>query len=193
MLSKLAVLILGILGEKERNPYDIIKLLKELDSKKVMPIADSTVYATIKTLEKKDLIKGRVDRSGNLPEKTIYKITEKGDDTLKNTVAAFLYEPGTTFTNFDAGVLLMHNLKKPEIMKGLKQKMETLESEQHDLKKQILELEHQSKKVAFTSIAMLKNRRHMIEAELKTVKELIKELNQTRISSKATPFEEKIS
>ena len=52
MLSKLAALILGIVSEKERNPYEITKMLGYLNTRKWLPLADSTVYATINNLKK---------------------------------------------------------------------------------------------------------------------------------------------
>lgn len=41
-------------------------------------IADSTVYATIKTLEKKSYITDKIQKDGNMPDKTVYSITEAG-------------------------------------------------------------------------------------------------------------------
>jgi len=127
MLSKLATLILGILSEKERNPYDITKMLSEMNTRKWLPLADSTVYATINNLKKNSLINGRQERSGNLPEKTIYNITPEGEFELHNSITTYLEEDASTSTGFDIGILLMQNLSKPEILMKLKKKLERLE------------------------------------------------------------------
>lgn len=84
ILSKLATLILGILSEHERNPYEITKMLEYLQTKKWLPLADSTVYATINNLTKRGLILGRIEKSGSLPEKTIYNITPEGVSRVKS-------------------------------------------------------------------------------------------------------------
>ena len=189
MLSKLAALILGILSEKERNPYDITKMLNEMNTRKWLPLADSTVYATINNLKKKGLINGRIEKSGNLPEKTIYNITLEGEREFHSSITTYLEEDASASSAFDIGILLMHNLSKPEILAKLKKKLERLESNFYLIRKQIVLLEMDSSKVAFTSLAMLKHRSHLLEAEIKTVKELIRELNTRNEVSELSPFD----
>jgi DNA-binding PadR family transcriptional regulator len=189
MLSRLATLILGILAERERNPYDITKMLTELQTKKWLPLADSTVYATINNLKKKGLIIGRTEKLSNLPEKTIYSISPEGEFELHSSITAFLEEDATTSSGFDIGILLMHNLSKSEVLLKLKKKLERLEGNSYNIRKQILNLEMDQTRVAFTSLAMLKHRNHLIEADLKTIRELIKELNIRQNISELSPFD----
>jgi DNA-binding PadR family transcriptional regulator len=189
MLSKLATLILGILSEQERNPYEITKMLEYLQTKKWLPLADSTVYATINNLKKRALINGRTERSGNLPEKTIYNITEEGKSELRESITGFLSEENYATTTFDIGILLMHNLGKNEILMKLKKKLERLESSSFDIRKQIFAFEREGNKIAFTSLSMLKHRMHINEAEIKTLKELIRDLNTRAEMSELSPFD----
>ena len=189
MLSKLATLILGILAEQERNPYDITKMLSELHTKKWLPMADSTVYATINNLKKKGMIAGRTEKDGNLPEKTIYSITNEGEFELHASVTSFLEEDLSGSSGFDIGILLMHNLSKQEIQLKLKKKLERLEANFYVIRKQILSFEMDAGKIAFTALSMLKHRQHLIEAEIKTVKELIRDLNTRSSISDFSPFD----
>ncbi len=189
MLSKLAALILGILAEREKNPYEITKMLSELQTKKWLPMADSTVYATINNLKKKGLIIGRTEKDGNLPEKTIYSISENGEEELQQTITSFLEEDSSSSSGFDIGILLMHNLSKQEIQIKLKKKLERLEAAFYVIRKQILNFEMDSQRIAFTALSMLKHRQHLIEAEIKTVKELIRDLNVRITISDLSPFD----
>lgn len=177
MLSRLSVLILGIISEKERNPYEVTKMIEELQLNKWLPLAGSTVYVTINNLKKLKLITGRGEKTGYLPEKTLYTITNEGAAALQIAVTSFLEDDATGPSNFDIGILLMYNLSKPEILQKLKKKLERLESVLYKSHKQILNLEMHPGKIAFTSLTMLKHKMHMIEAEMKTLRELIKELN----------------
>lgn len=52
MLSKPATVILGLIYEKPLNAYELIKTLQFMNVKQWYDIANSTVYATIKTLER---------------------------------------------------------------------------------------------------------------------------------------------
>ena len=189
MLSKLATLILGILAEKEHNPYEITKMLNDLKTRKWLPLADSTVYATINNLKKKGLITGRHEKSGNLPEKTVYQITPEGEFELHSSVTSYLEEDSTLSSGFDIGILLMHNLSKPEILLKLKKKLERSENNSYSIRKQVLKLEMDASKIAFTSLTMLKHRLHLLEAEIKTVKELIRDLNTRQTISDISPFD----
>jgi DNA-binding PadR family transcriptional regulator len=177
MLSKLSVLILGIISEKERNPYEVIRMLEEQQLKKWLPLADSTVYVTINNLKKQGLISGRGEKTGNLPEKTFYTITPEGEYELQHSITSFLEDDESGPSNFDIGILLMYNLSKPEILFKLKKKLERLESVSYQSRKQILNLEMDPGRIAFTTLTMLKHKMHLIEAEMKTLRELIKELN----------------
>ena len=53
MLTKTATIILGIIQKHPVNAYELIKMLSRFQLKDWYDIADSTVYATLKSLEKK--------------------------------------------------------------------------------------------------------------------------------------------
>ena len=74
MLSKPATMLLGFIYEKPLNAYEIIKLLNYMNVKWWFNIADSTVYSTLKTLEKKEFISGTTEKVGNMPDRTVYKL-----------------------------------------------------------------------------------------------------------------------
>lgn len=55
MLTKTATIILGIIQKHPVNAYELIKMLSRFQLKDWYDIADSTVYATLKSLEKKTI------------------------------------------------------------------------------------------------------------------------------------------
>ena len=96
MLSKPATMLLGLIYEKPINAYEIIRLLNYMNVKWWFNIADSTVYSTLKALEKKEYIAGTAEKVGNMPDRTVYSITCQGKeafmDTLKASVVQFSYD-----------------------------------------------------------------------------------------------------
>lgn len=86
MITKSAIMLLGLVNEKPLNAYEIIKQLKYMNVKWWFDIADSTVYTTLKNLQKKGFIEGKKEQEGNMPYKTIYNITKSGEEELKNTI-----------------------------------------------------------------------------------------------------------
>ena len=92
MLTKSATIILGIIQEHPINAYELIKVLSTFRIKDWYEIADSSVYATLKSLEKKNYIIGETQKSGNMPDKTVYSLTSSGKTELKKTIKNFIVE-----------------------------------------------------------------------------------------------------
>ena len=99
MLSKSATMLLGLIDKKPVNVYEIIKILEFMNVKWWYNIADSTVYATLRTLDKKGYIVGESEKNGNMPFRTVYSISDKGKeelrDTLKKSILSFDYDTNT--------------------------------------------------------------------------------------------------
>jgi DNA-binding PadR family transcriptional regulator len=188
MLSKISTLILGVLYEKERNPYEITKMLNNLNLRKWFNIADSTVYATINTLKKQGLVKGETIKEGSFPEKTVYSITAEGEFELHNTISNYLEENDPDGSKFDIALILLHHLSKDEILQKLKIKLESLESSTYEIKTQIVNLERE-RSVAFTGLLLLKHRLYMAETEIRTIREIIREFNIKEEIKGATVFD----
>jgi len=176
MLSKISTLILGVLYEKARNPYEITKMLKDLKLRKWFNIADSTVYATINNLRKQKLIEGETTKEGRFPAKTVYSITTEGEYELHHTISGYLEKNDPDGSKFDIAILLLHHLSRDEVLQKLKIKLENLESSTYEIKTQILHLERE-RSVAFTGLLMLKHRLYMAETEIRTIKEIIRQFN----------------
>ena len=96
MLSKPATMLLGLIFEKPLNAYEIIKRLNSMNVKWWFNISDSTVYSTLKTLEKKEFISGATEKVGNMPDRTVYSLSHKGKvelmDTLRTSILQFNYD-----------------------------------------------------------------------------------------------------
>ena len=68
MLSKSATMLLGLITHQPLNAYEIVKTLDYMNIKYWFNIGTSTVYATIKTLEKKQYLVGEIQKDGNMPD-----------------------------------------------------------------------------------------------------------------------------
>jgi DNA-binding PadR family transcriptional regulator len=77
MLSKSATMMLGLINRQSQNAYEIIKVLEGMNVRWWYDIADSTVYATLHTLDSKDLIVGVSEKNKNTPYRTVYSISDE--------------------------------------------------------------------------------------------------------------------
>jgi len=121
MLTKTALLILGVIADDPINPYAISKLISYKRKNLRGTIPDSTVYGIIKMLHEKKLITGKKVKNHNTPDRTVYSITDKGMDLLKKSLTIYLKTPEDTLSELPLSLFLMGILEKPWVLEALKQ------------------------------------------------------------------------
>lgn len=122
MQSKAAFVLLGILKEKPCNPYEIVKILDRLNISRWSPISPSSIYMTIRTLEKKGLIDGRKEKNSAMPEKTIYDITSSGSIAFMSALKEYMCDDVTDITRFNLSSLFMCHFSKEEVVQIIKER-----------------------------------------------------------------------
>lgn len=182
MLSKASVLILGILGQRQLNPYELIKVLRMFHVDNWFNIADSTVYATIKKLCKGGYIEGELSKNGNMPEKTIYSVTEKGkkqlEEQLIHALSTFTYD----VLNFSVAALFFDFFEKSEILKLLEERLTFLEKYEYGIDNQIEHLKNENIPVLF--LVNIKRNKKIITCEKEVTKDYINEITHMKEWSK---------
>ena len=128
MLSKPAALLMGIIYQKPLNAYEMTKLLAYMNIKWWFNIADSTVYTTLKNLERRGLIEGTIERIGNMPDRTIYSLTEKGRDELKETIKESILQFNYDTNIFTIAAFVMDILDTEEKKELLEKRLGILQS-----------------------------------------------------------------
>lgn len=177
MLSKVGALIMGIIKESPRNPYEITKLLEVIKLKEWFPVAASSVYATIKTLHGKGYIEGEAMKEGSMPEKTVYTITEEGERLFLETIREMLGSGDLDSVAFNIGTIMMCNLEKATVLELLEGRLEKIQAALTAIKKQY-DYFTEIGKVPSYALISLKHNAYLYEAEQKTTLELIEELNR---------------
>lgn len=177
MLSNISTLILGIVEEKPVNPYEINKFLEIIKIKDWFPVAVSSVYATIKTLKSKGLIIGESMKEGNMPEKTVYSITAKGKEVLRDTIEELLSSKELDSQGFNIGTILMCHLEKVRVQELLAIRLEKIQEELNAIIKQYEYFANIDRVPAFALIS-LKHNMYLYEVEYKTTTELVEEMSK---------------
>lgn len=137
MLSKPATILLGLICEKPLNAYEIIKQLNYMNVKWWFNIADSTVYSTLKALEKKNYIVGATEKVGNMPNRTVYSLSDKGksefQDTLKSSILQFNYDTNI----FSIAAFFLNTFNPDEQSDLLQKRIQILSKYREDIEKQV--------------------------------------------------------
>ena len=172
MLSKSAYLILGLVQKENLNPYEIIKQLEVLQIKNWYPIANSTVYATIKTLGKQGLVRGHSVKDSNAPERTVYEITEIGKIELQKKVKECIENISYDTIWFSISLLFLELFDYKDIVPMFSKRKELLLKYRNGLNKQIEKLQHRGLK-QIKILSVLHNLK-IIEAELIIVEDIVR-------------------
>ncbi len=171
MLSKPATMLLGLIYEKPLNAYQIIKRLDYMNVKWWFHIADSTVYSTLKTLEKKGLLLGTAEKVGNMPDRTVYRLSDQGraafEDTLRASILQFNYD-----TNIFSIAAFFLSVFPPEQQQELLQKrLDLLQKYREGIQKQVNPL--WESQVPALHAANVKRMMDLVDAEITGTRRLL--------------------
>lgn len=89
-MNRYDLVLLGLIKEHERSGYDIMTEIRNRELDRWAKISTSTIYNRLTRLEKNGSIEGHSERDGNRPERTVYRILDKGAEVLKREVMRHL-------------------------------------------------------------------------------------------------------
>ena len=171
MLSKSATLLLGLIDQHPLNAYELIKTLDYMNIKYWYNIGNSTVYATIKTLEKKEWISGKTVKDGNMPDKTVYTITKRGKEELLNTLRASFCQFDYDTNIFSITAFFLDRFPRAEQQDLLEKRLTILNGYLSGIEKQ--DTKQWREKVSPYHVANLWRMSAIVAAEIKGTQELL--------------------
>jgi DNA-binding PadR family transcriptional regulator len=120
------LLILGLLSYRNLSGYDIYKFIEQKAdvSSSVLKLQKATVYNTLSRMTEE----GHVEviektRENKRPVKSIYALTEKGRDHLRELLQANMSAPPIFYINYYLDITLYHVFPRDDIQEALKQKI----------------------------------------------------------------------
>ena len=179
MLSKPATMLLGLIYEKPLNAYEIIKQLNYMNVKWWFYIADSTVYSTLKALEKKNYISGTAEKVGNMPDRTVYSLSDKGKDELMAALRASILQFNYDTNIFSIAAFFLNIFSPKEQQELLRERLTILQKYRSGIEKQITPLwEHE---VPAAHSANVKRMMDLVDAEITGTNRLLESCNNNNI------------
>ncbi len=172
ILSKPATMLLGIISNESINPYGIIKKLDLMNTKFWFYIGNSTVYITLKNLEKSNYILGTKEKSGNMPDKTVYTITPLGLEKLKDTIRQICCRFDYDTTLFSIAATFINIFETDEIETMLAERLKYLQHYFEGINKEIIKFNERN--IPPYAIANTKRMKEIVKAEIIGVEEILK-------------------
>jgi DNA-binding PadR family transcriptional regulator len=126
--SPLAVAVLSLLMAGPLHPYGMQRLIKEWGKDQVVNVGQrANLYKTIRRLDEAGLIEVRqTERATLYPERTVYAITSRGEDQVRDWISAMISVPRNEFPQFPAALSFAMLLPPAQAQAALEQRAEVL-------------------------------------------------------------------
>lgn len=123
-MSVIDLMVLGILKYKPLNAYELVRVVDVYKINKWIKITAPSIYQNLKKMHKKEYLSSSTEKDGEMPEKTIYSITEKGEEYFTKLMLKNSKDPNKVYENFlpfisnlvhidrEFGMELLKDLKK---------------------------------------------------------------------------------
>ena len=133
-----------------------------------------TVYGIVNILNRKKLITGKKIKNGNMPDRTVYSITKKGEDMIRKNLISYLATPEDNLSELVLSIILIGCLDKETVLKALKEYRGKIAEEIAISKK--LSVKTRIPVESYTRQIVADHTLNILLVNLKTVNELIKKV-----------------
>jgi DNA-binding PadR family transcriptional regulator len=144
-LTPLAVSALAMLEERPMHPYEMYRVMVERFEHEVVKVRPGTLYHAVARLADHLLVEAvGTDRAGGRPERTTYRITERGRALMRERLRGMIARPVNEYPSFPLALGEAHNLPREEVLWLLAERIHALETR---IDEQKALLDHAAEKV----------------------------------------------
>lgn len=162
---------LGMVYSEPCHTYALERFVNEMGLEQWANISIASVYNTLKRLESEGCVTITLEKVGNMPERKVYAITEKGKQRLLEELRENMLLPGTSDNIFALAMCFNFGMSADEAIEILEKRIENLNNEIEKLK---MVYEEVKKYKVYNSMILINAGLKHIELEIETVKEFIK-------------------
>lgn len=131
-MSTIDLMLLGALIRKDASAYEIKKAMEMREIQYWVKISSPSIFKNLVALHKKGYIDGHAVREGEMPEKTVYSVNEKGRAYFMELMVKYAGDPGMVYMDFTAFVANLHLVDRETglaLISELKEKMAGVKEE----------------------------------------------------------------
>lgn len=125
-MSNIDLILLGLIKGHPQSAYDIKKNIKYRHISRWIRISEQSIYKKVLQLESKEYISSHIEKNGNMPDKTIYTITEKRNTHFKELMNEISNKDISIFLDFNAIIMNLNFIDTKEqlvIVSNIKEKI----------------------------------------------------------------------
>jgi DNA-binding PadR family transcriptional regulator len=128
--NPLALAVMVCLYERPMHPYEVSTTLRQRQKHESIRLNYGSLYAVVESLERRGLIEAKgTERSGRLPERTVYDLTDAGRIEMHDWLTELISTPVKDYPQFEAALSLLAALPPEDVVELLKERSRQLELE----------------------------------------------------------------
>jgi DNA-binding PadR family transcriptional regulator len=128
--NPLALAVLVCLAERPMHAYEVAGVLRARNKHASVRLNYGSLYSVVASLERRGLIEPtQTDRTGRLPERTVYALTDAGAVEMREWLSALIAVPVRDYTAFEAGLSFLPALSPERARALLQERAEQLQRE----------------------------------------------------------------
>lgn len=134
----LALAVLSYLSRRPMHPYELSRTMRENDDGRSIRYTHSSLYMVVRRLADAGFIVAQETlREGQLPERTVYAITDAGRAELRAWMRALVEDPQHEYPEFVAALSLLAVLPPDEAVELLSTRRERLAAQRQEIQSSI--------------------------------------------------------
>ena len=103
-MSSIDLFLLGLLMNKPYSAYDIAREIEFRNMREWAKISEPTVYKNLLKLHLNGFTDATHVKEGEMPEKRVYEINEKGKERFFELIAIYAQDPGNFYFDFNLAI-----------------------------------------------------------------------------------------
>ena len=128
--NPLALAVLVVLAEQPSHPYEIATTLRQRHKHETVRLNYGSLYGVVESLERRGLIEAQeTRRSGRLPERTVYRLTDSGLVEMHDWLTDLLSTPVKDYPAFQAALSFLPAVPPDDVVALLAERAHHLEAE----------------------------------------------------------------
>lgn len=121
-MAAIDLIVLGMIKQQPQSAYELQKNVEYRNISRWVKISTPSIYKKVIQLEEKGYLEAELVREGNMPEKSVYRITPEGEGFFMTLMEKTARETVSIFLNFNAVIMnldFMPEEKRKELLEGI--------------------------------------------------------------------------
>jgi DNA-binding PadR family transcriptional regulator len=129
LVSRVSIMIIGLLMESEKHGYELVREMEERGMLRWTSASKVAVYKSLEKLERESYLSSWVEKSGKSPERRVYAVTAEGEERLRDLVYELCSSREPIRLETSVGLAFIGHLGEEEARDALERRLQYIEGQ----------------------------------------------------------------